>query len=90
VARHFNVSERYVRMVFQSAGESLSAFLLRRRLERAAQLLRSEFHGQQNITGIALECGFNSASHFGHSFRQRFKLTPRQFRAAGTPAPHAD
>jgi len=81
VARHFDVSERYVRMVFQSAGESLSSFLLRRRLERAAQLLRSEFHSQQTITDIALECGFNSASHFGQCFRQRYGITPREYRA---------
>ena len=80
VARHFDVSERYVRMVFQSAGESLSGFLLRRRLERAAQLLKSEFHGQQTITDIALECGFNSASHFGQCFRQRYGITPREYR----------
>jgi AraC-like DNA-binding protein len=85
VARQFEVSERYVRLVFQSAGESLSAFLLRSRLERAARLLCNEYYAQHTITDIALECGFNSASHFGHSFRQRFKLTPRQYRAAGTP-----
>jgi AraC-like DNA-binding protein len=90
VARQFNVSERYVRLVFQSAGETLSAFLLRSRLERAARLLCNEFYAGHTITDIALECGFNSASHFGHSFRQRFKLTPRQYRAAGTPGPHAD
>jgi AraC-like DNA-binding protein len=83
VARQFNVSERYVRMVFQSAGESMSEFLLRRRLERAAQLLCNEFYARRTITDIALECGFNSASHFGQSFRQRFGQTPSQFRAAG-------
>jgi AraC-like DNA-binding protein len=81
LARHFNVSERCVRLVFQSAGESLSGFLLRRRLERAAELLRSEFHGHQTITGIALECGFNSASHFGQCFRRRYHITPREYRA---------
>jgi AraC-like DNA-binding protein len=86
VAREFGVSERYVRMVFQSAGEPLSAFLLRRRLERAAQLLCNEHYIQHTITAIALECGFNSASHFGQSFRQRFGTTPRQFRSNGTPA----
>ena len=58
-----------------------SSFLLRRRLERAAQLLRSEFHSQQTITDIALECGFNSASHFGQCFRQRYGITPREYRA---------
>jgi AraC-like DNA-binding protein len=85
VARQFNVSERYVRMVFQSAGESLSAFLLRSRLMRAARLLCNEYYAQHTITDIALECGFNSASHFGQSFRQRFHATPRQFRAAAVP-----
>jgi AraC-like DNA-binding protein len=86
LARQFNVSERYVRLVFQSAGESMSSFLLRRRLERAAQLLCNEFYVRRTITNFALECGFNSTSHFGQSFRQRFGLTPSQFRAAGTIA----
>jgi AraC-like DNA-binding protein len=84
LAREFNVSERYVRTVFQSAGESMSGFLLRRRLQHAAQLLCNEFYTRRTITEIALECGFNSASHFGQSFRQRFGLTPSEFRAAGT------
>jgi AraC-like DNA-binding protein len=81
VARQFNVSERYVRMVFQSAGEPLSAFLLRCRLERAAQLLHNEYYAARTVTEIALECGFNNASHFGQSFRQRYGLTPRDYRA---------
>jgi len=84
LAREFNVSERYVRMVFQSAGESMSGFLLRRRLERAAKLLCNEFYARKTITDIALECGFNGASHFGQCFRQRFGLTPSQYRAAGS------
>ena len=81
VDRQFNVSERYVRMVFQSAGEPLSAFLLRCRLERAAQLLHNEYYAARTVTEIALECGFNNASHFGQSFRQRYGVTPRDYRA---------
>jgi AraC-like DNA-binding protein len=86
IARHFNVSERYVRMVFQSVREPLSAFLLRRRLERAATLLRSAECANLTIMHIALECGFNSASHFGQSFREQFSATPRAYRQ-GCPAP---
>jgi AraC-like DNA-binding protein len=82
VARHFDVSERYVRMIFQSSGEPLSAFLLRRRLERAAELLRNDYYAGHTITDIALECGFNGASHFGQSFRRRFGMTPRDYRNA--------
>lgn len=80
VARHFKVSERYVRMIFQSSGESLSTFLLRTRLERAAALLGSAHGGGVSITDVALECGFNNASHFGQSFRRRFGVTPREYR----------
>jgi AraC-like DNA-binding protein len=80
LASHFGVSERYVRMVFQSAGEPLSAYLLRRRLERAAALLRNEHRATSTITEIAMECGFNSATHFGHSFRRRYGMTPRRYR----------
>jgi AraC-like DNA-binding protein len=80
LACHFRVSERYVRMIFQSAGEPLSAYLLRRRLERAAALLRNEHRTSSTITEIAMECGFNSATHFGQSFRRRYGTTPRRYR----------
>lgn len=80
LANHFGVSERYVRMVFQAAGEPLSAYLLRQRLARAASLLRNEHRAASTITEIAMECGFNSATHFGHSFRRRYGMTPRQYR----------
>jgi AraC family transcriptional regulator, positive regulator of tynA and feaB len=82
LAREFHVSERYVRMVFQSAGEPLSDFLIRRRLERAALLLRNEEYAGQTVTAIALECGFSTASHFGDRFRQRFGMSPREYRRA--------
>jgi AraC-like DNA-binding protein len=85
VAREFHVSERYVRMVFQSAGEPLSDFLIRKRLERAAQLLRSDEYARQSVIDIALECGFNSASHFGHRFRQHFGTSPREYRRVSAP-----
>ena len=83
VARHFRVSERYVRMVFHSAGEPLSTFLLRRRLDRATKLLRGPEYAHQTLAFIAAECGFNSATHFGQAFRQRYGVTPREYRRLG-------
>ncbi len=82
LAREFRVSERYVRLVFQSSGESLSDYLIRRRLERAALMLRSEEFSSQTVTDIALECGFNTVSHFGYRFRQHFGTSPRDYRRA--------
>jgi AraC-like DNA-binding protein len=83
VARRFNVSERYVRMVFQSSGEPLSAYLLRRRHETAAALLTDKAYADHTVTEIALMCGFNSASHFGQSFREHYGQTPSQYRRSG-------
>lgn len=82
LAQHFGVSERYVRLVFQSAGESLSGYLLRRRLERAARLLSGPEGANHTIMQIAFDCGFNNASHFGQRFLAQFGATPRDFRAA--------
>jgi AraC-like DNA-binding protein len=45
-------------------------------------LLRSEEFTGQTVTDIALECGFNTASHFGFRFRQRFGASPRDYRRA--------
>jgi AraC-like DNA-binding protein len=45
-------------------------------------LLRSEEYAGQTVTDIALECGFNTTSHFGYRFRQRFGASPREFRRA--------
>ena len=48
------------------------------RLQMAAdRLVRS---GQQ-ITAIAVDCGFASLSYFGKVFRQKFGCTPAQFRS---------
>ena len=43
----------------------------------ADRLVRS---GQQ-ITAIAVDCGFASLSYFGKVFRQKFGCTPAQFRS---------
>jgi AraC-like DNA-binding protein len=37
VAQHFGISTRYLRLMFESDREPLSAYLLRRRLERCAR-----------------------------------------------------
>jgi AraC-like DNA-binding protein len=42
--------------------------------------LSSGAQERQTILAIALECGFSSATHFSHSFRQRFGMTPSAFR----------
>ena len=58
-------------------GETPREYLSRRRLETAADMLR---RSNDPITGIGLDCGFESAGSFSAAFRQRYFASPREFR----------
>lgn len=66
-------------------GESPHAYLLTRRLERAASLLRST---DRTVTDICFLVGLESVGSFTTSFRRMFGLTPTSYRAAHPPAAH--
>ena len=63
----------------QAADEHLAAFIVRQRMERAAQLL-----GSSTLAGkeVAWACGFATQSYFIRSFRAHFGMTPQAWRAA--------
>jgi AraC-like DNA-binding protein len=61
-------------------GISPGKWLLERRLQRAASLLRN---APMNITEVMLESGFQDASHFCHVFKQRFGEPPGRYRQIG-------
>jgi AraC-like DNA-binding protein len=71
------VSGRFHRMT----GRLLSHFLKEKRLEKAARLLKG---GTMRVSQIARRCGFDSENYFRQQFRERFGMSPRQFRANGT------
>jgi AraC-like DNA-binding protein len=64
-------------------GESPHAYLLTRRLERAAALLRTT---DQPMTQICLAVGLRSLGSFTTSFRKAFGVPPAAYRAAHPPA----
>src|SRR5258708_9181960 len=70
------LSGRFHRMT----GRLLSQFLKEKRLEKAARLLKS---GNLRISQVARRCGFDSENYFRQQFRQRFGMSPRQFRSNG-------
>lgn len=55
------------------------AFVVRRRIDRAKEFLR---HSDISITGIALDCGFSSSSHFTNAFRREVGVSPLAYRGA--------
>jgi AraC-like DNA-binding protein len=64
-------------------GESPHRYLLTRRLERAAALLRST---DRSVADICLMVGFTSVGSFTTSFGRIFALSPTEYRSACPPA----
>lgn len=80
IAAHLKLSSRYLRMIFAANNESISAYVLRRRLEECAARLIDPRWAGHSITEIAFSWGFNSAPHFTRSFREHFQRSPRDYR----------
>jgi AraC-like DNA-binding protein len=74
---HFS---REFRRVF---GQTPHQYLLMRRLERAAALLR---HTDRAVAEICLAVGLRSLGSFTTSFRRAFGLSPAAYRASQPPA----
>ena len=72
----------FARMFRESFGVAPHQYVCARRLNRAQDLLR---HSPLALGEIALACGFASASHFTHRFKQALGATPGQYRAAFRP-----
>lgn len=62
------------------ASKTPGDYLIHYRITRSMELLdKNEF----NITDIAYQTGFNSASHYTKTFRELIGCTPNKYRAAG-------
>jgi AraC-like DNA-binding protein len=66
-------------------GESPHAYLLTRRLERAAALLRTT---DRSVADICMSVGLQSVGSFTTSFGRAFGQTPTEYRASFPPASH--
>ena len=81
IAGNLKLSPRYLRTIFASGNdETVSAYILRRRLEECARQIEDPRWNGHSITEIAFSWGFNSAPHFTRSFRDRYGISPRRFR----------
>jgi len=77
LARLAGMSSRSFRRAFKTAtGCSPGAYLLRLRIERAAQLLALP---DANVTNAALDVGFDNSSYFAQQFRKVMNMTPRAY-----------
>jgi AraC-like DNA-binding protein len=67
----------------QTFGETPHRYLVSRRMERAAALLRST---DRTVADICLAVGLTSVGSFTTTFRRTFGLSPTAYRAAHPPA----
>jgi AraC-like DNA-binding protein len=80
VAEGLGLSARHLRTLFSESGEKLSAYILRRRLEECARRMSDPAWRGETLMKIAFSRGFNSAAHFTRTFRDHFKVGPREYR----------
>ncbi|MEG3146781.1 helix-turn-helix domain-containing protein [Sphingomonas sp. RT2P30] len=80
IAARMKLSSRYLRMIFASENETVSAYILRRRLEQCARQIADPAWRGHSMTEIAFGWGFNSAPHFTRTFRDRYDMPPREYR----------
>jgi AraC-like DNA-binding protein len=84
LAAEAGLSPAHFSRAFRRAfGEPPHAYLLSRRLERAAALLRST---DRAVVTICFEVGLSSVGSFTTSFTRAYGLTPTAYRASFPPA----
>jgi AraC-like DNA-binding protein len=84
LARAAGLSRAHFSREFRRAfGEAPHAYLLTRRLERAAALLRTT---DNSVAEVCLAVGLQGIGSFTTSFKRAFGKTPTQYRAAFPPA----
>jgi AraC-like DNA-binding protein len=82
IARRFGYTTSYIHQLFKGENESISHYILRRRLEGASKVLANDSFSNRPIGEIACDWGFNSLTHFGRAFKDQYGLAPTEYRRA--------
>ncbi|MEM5474282.1 helix-turn-helix domain-containing protein [Hoeflea sp. AS60] len=79
-ARETGLSERYIHRLFQTDEDSFGTFLIHERLTTATRMLRHSGSAHLPTATIAAQTGFSDPSHFHRAFRNRYGMTPGEWR----------
>lgn len=80
LAAELGVGLRSLQVALASHGTTPGAYITEKRLQLAQQCLLAR--RTMSITQIAFDCGFEDSGYFSRRFRQRFGMSPAQFRLA--------
>lgn len=77
IAAKYRLHPGYLSRLFkQEMGETLSEYLLRTKVERAAQLLKEDRHKIGEIAGLV---GYSTSSYFSVMFKKYTGCSPREY-----------
>jgi len=80
IAAALNLSPGYVHKLFAGSCDSVARLIVKRRLERCREAFDDRLQRARSVTDIAFSFGFNSPAHFSRVFRERFGMSPREYR----------
>ncbi|MCW2381055.1 MULTISPECIES: helix-turn-helix domain-containing protein [unclassified Sphingobium] len=80
IARDFSMSSRSIHKLFEGEAYTIARAIWDRRLERCREEMVDPALARRSITEIAHLWGFSDSQHFSRAFKQRFGLTPRDYR----------
>ena len=80
VAQALNLSPGHIHRLFKFEPERFGTWMWSQRLFVCKKALRDPAKARLSVSEIAFRCGFNDASHFARVFRQKFGMSPSEWR----------
>ena len=78
IADHLNTSVYVATRLFkETTGKNFKEYVVDKRMEYAAELLKSTSH---KVTEISNMAGFENAEYFSSLFKTKYGMTPTQYR----------
>jgi len=81
-AAALGMSSRHVNNLLAARDQSFGRYVLARRLDQCRRNLADPSLAHRQISEIAFAWGFNDQSHFSRTFKDRFGLSPRDYRCS--------
>ena len=79
IAAAVGVSERHANRLLALEGTSIRRLLMERRLSKCREAIENQRH--RSISDIAFAYGFRDLSHLTHAFKNRYGLSPSEYRS---------
>ncbi|WP_207307861.1 helix-turn-helix domain-containing protein [Arthrobacter sp. S39] len=86
VAAAHHVSVRYLQKLFEEHGETASAWIRRKRLEKCRLDLQNPQLRDRPVSAVGMHWGFTDASSFSRAFKSAFGQAPAEYRYSFSPA----